>query len=52
MGLLEVEVARQVVKEVRMLPTQQGHPFLVAHVALVHEEKGLDQFLHGGYPDG
>ena len=51
-GLLEVEVARQVVKEMRMLPAQQGQPLLVTHVALVLEEKGLDQFLHGSYPDG
>ena len=51
-GLLEVEIARQMVEEVRILPAQQGHPLLVAHEALVLKEKGLDQFLHGGYPDG
>ena len=45
-GLLEVEVARQVVKELRMLPAQQGQPLLVTHVALVLEEEGLDQLFH------
>ena len=52
MGLLEVEVTGQVIEKVGMLPAQQGQPLLVTHVALVLEEKGLDQLLHGGYPDG
>ena len=35
-----------------MLPAQQGQPLLVTHIALVLEEKGLDQLLHGGFSDG
>ena len=52
MRLLEVEVARQVVKELRMLPAQQGQPLLVTHVALVLEVEGLNQLLHGCDLDG
>ena len=52
MRLLEVEVARQVVKELRMLPAQQGQPFLVTNKALVLEKEGLDQLLHGSYCAG
>ena len=46
MGLLEVEVARQVVKKVGMLPAEKSQPILVTHVALVLEEEGLDQLFH------
>ena len=45
-GLLEVEVARQVVEEARMLPAEKSQPILVTHVALVLEEEGLDQLFH------
>ena len=45
-GLLEVEVARQVVEEARMLPAEKSQPVLVTHVALVLEEEGLDQLFH------
>ena len=45
-GLLEVEVARQVVEEARMLPAEKSQPILVTHVALIFEEEGLDQLFH------
>ena len=45
-GLLEVEVARQVVEEARMLPAEKSQPVLVTHVALILEEEGLDQLFH------